>query len=99
MGGRRVAALRQDAQDLGLLCKAKGAVGPPLDAGVAVMLTDRGRGTKDRAGVSPRDARDGARATVEVLATMSTRPNVFRDVDPELVARLARAALFGTAAS
>lgn len=134
-----VLALRENAQALGLLRKAKGtlaptararaaagdpralvtsvvermpvgkgfdaeagwflllglAVGAPLaslGAPLALMLSDRGWRTADGTEIDPRMARQGIRPTLDALESMAgERP----DLDEDLLARLARAALFG----
>ena len=77
-----------------LLGRAAGESGAALDAGVAQILTDRGWRTGDRAPISATQARHGARATFEPLESMA---GAFKELDPALLARLARAILFGVA--
>ena len=136
-----VAALREAAQDVGLLRKAKGtltptararaatgdphelvatvlgrlplgrgfqveagwfallgiAAGAPsadIDTGVAQMLADRGWRTDGNAPINPTQAHRGARPTLDPLETMA---GGLRDLDPTLLARLARATLLGVA--
>jgi hypothetical protein len=77
-----------------LLGRAAGESGAGLDPGVAQILTDRGWRTGGSEPVSATQARRGARATFEPLESMA---GGYKDLDPELFTRLARAALFGLA--
>jgi hypothetical protein len=61
---------------------------------VAQILTDRGWRTDSNAQISPTQAHRGARATLAPLETMA---GGFNKLDPALLARLARAILFGVA--
>lgn len=137
-----VAALREAAQDVGLLRKAKGQLTPTtraravtddprelvttvlgrlpvgkgfqaeagwfallgsaaadagesLDTGVAQILTDRGWRTDGSSPVSATQAHRGTRATFDPLESMA---GGVKALDPELLTRLARAALFGVTA-
>jgi len=60
------------------------------------MLTDRGWGTRGSAGVNALDAHHGSRPTLDALETMAGGR---RAVDAALLARLARATLFGVTAT
>ena len=75
-----------------LLGRAAGESGTGLDASVAQILTDRGWRTGGNSPVSATQARRGARATFDPLESMA---GGFKDLDPELLTKLARAALFG----
>ncbi len=77
-----------------LLGRAAGESGAGLDTGVAQILTDRGWRTGGSSPVSATQARQGARATFEPLESMA---GGYKDLDPELLTKLARAALFGLA--
>ena len=77
-----------------LLGRAAGESGAGLDTGVAQILTDRGWRTGGSSPVSATQARRGARATFEPLESMA---GGYKDLDPELLTKLARAALFGLA--
>ena len=77
-----------------LLGRAAGESGAGLDTGLAQILTDRGWRTGGSSPVSATQARRGARATFEPLESMA---GGYKDLDPELFTRLARAALFGLA--
>jgi len=79
-----------------LLGLAAGQSGAALDAGIAQILTDRGWRTRNGSGLIAAQAHQGARPTLDALESMAGgRENV----DPALVIRLARAALFGVAAT
>ncbi len=75
-----------------LLGRAAGDSGASLDVGVAQILTDRGWRTEGHAPIDAAQARRGARATFEPLEAMA---GGFKDLDPELLTKLARATLFG----
>ena len=75
-----------------LLGRAAGESGAGLDTGVAQILTDRGWRTDGSSPVTATQAHRGARATFEPLESMA---GGFKDLDPELLTKLARAALFG----
>jgi hypothetical protein len=81
-----------DAGWLTLLGLAAGVTGSELDAGVAQMLTDRGWRINRTLEVGPMDAQHGAQATTEALDWMA---GGFRNIDPGLRQRLARAVLLG----
>jgi len=81
---------------LALLGLAAGQSGAALDAGVALMLADRGWRTRAGSGLSAAQAHGGARPTLDALESMAGGRE---DVDPALVTRLARAALFGVTAT
>jgi hypothetical protein len=83
-----------DAGWFALLGLATGATGTTLDMAVAQILTDRGWRTDSNAQISPTQAHRGARATLAPLETMA---GGFNKLDPALLARLARAILFGVA--
>ena len=76
-----------------LLGSAAGESGEALDAGVAQMMADRGWRMQDGSGVSPLHAYRGARPTLGALESMAGGETP----DPDLLTRLARAALFGVA--
>ncbi len=78
-----------------LLGLAAGVSGAALDAGVARVLTDRGWRTGTHSGVSASDAHHGSRPTLDALESMAGGAQA---VDPAVVTRLARAALFGVTA-
>jgi hypothetical protein len=75
-----------------LLGRAAGESGAGLDVGVAQILTDRGWRTDGTSPVTATQARRGARATFDPLESMA---GGFKDLDPALLTKLARAALFG----
>jgi hypothetical protein len=77
-----------------LLGLATGATDSTLDLALAQILTDRGWRTDVNSQISPTQAHRGARATLAQLETMA---GGFKDLDPALLARLARATLFGVA--
>jgi hypothetical protein len=79
-----------------LLGLAAGESVATLDAGVAQMLTDRGWRTGGGLSLSADQARRGSRPTLDALESMAGGREGF---DPALVTRLARATLFGVAAS
>jgi len=79
-----------------LLGLAAGAQGAALDAVVAQMLTDRGWGTRGRAGVSAADARRGSRPTLDTLESMA---GGYRATDAALLSRLATATLLGVSST
>ena len=83
-----------DAGWFELLGLAAGATGTTLDMAVAQILTDRGWRTDGNAQISPTQAHRGARATLGPLESMA---GGFNELDPALLARLARAILFGVA--
>lgn len=75
-----------------LLGRAAGASGADLDVGVAMILTDRGWRSNSNSPISRAQAYRGARPTLDALGSMA---GGFREIDPALIATLARAALFG----
>ena len=75
-----------------LLGLAAGESGQTLDTGVAQMLTDLGWSTHGSSGLSAKDARRGARSTLDALESMA---GGHRATDLALVTRLARATLLG----
>jgi hypothetical protein len=75
-----------------LLGLAAGESDATLDAGVAQMLTDRGWRTRAGSSLSAAQAHGGARPTLDALESMAGGRE---GLDPALVIRLARAALFG----
>lgn len=75
-----------------LLGLAAGVQGAALDGGIAVMLTDRGWGTRGSAGVSASHAHQGSRPTLDTLECMA---GGYRATDTALLTRLARATLLG----
>ena len=77
-----------------LLGRAAGESGAGLDTGLAQILTDRGWRTDGNAQISPTQAHRGAQATLGPLESMA---GGFNELDPGLLARLARAILFGVA--
>ncbi|TXH41338.1 MAG: plasmid pRiA4b ORF-3 family protein, partial [Actinobacteria bacterium] len=77
-----------------LLGCAAGVSGPALYAGLAQILADRGWRTKGTTTVSVDQAGLGAEPTVVALEAMA---GGYRNRDPRVVQRLARAALFGLA--
>ena len=79
-----------------LIGLAAGQSGGALDAGVALMLADRGWRTRAGSGLSAAQAHQGARPTLDALEFMAGGRE---DLDPALVIRLARAALFGVTAT
>ncbi len=79
-----------------LLGLAAGESGAALDAGVALMLADRGWRTRAGSGLSAAQAHGGARTTLDALESMAGGRE---DLDPALVTRLARATLFGVTAT
>lgn len=81
-----------DAGWFTLLGLAAGVSGPALDEGVAQMLTDRGWRIEGSSVVSVRHAHGGSMPTLGALESMA---GGHQTADPELVTRLARAALFG----
>jgi hypothetical protein len=86
----------EEAGWFALLGLAAGQSGGAVDAGVARMLTDRGWRTRGGSGVSAAQAHQSARPTLDALESMAGGRE---DVDPALVIRLARAALFGVSAT
>jgi hypothetical protein len=83
-----------DAGWFELLGLAAGATGTTLDMAVAQILTDCGWRTDGNAQISLTQAHRGARATLGPLESMA---GGFNELDPGLLARLARAILFGVA--
>ena len=77
-----------------LLGLAAGVSGRALDAGVALMLTDRGWRLNGSTPVDQSEARRAARTTLWALEDMAGGQRAF---DPALMTRLARASLFGVA--
>jgi hypothetical protein len=75
-----------------LLGSAAGESGQALDAGVAQIMHSRGWRIEGSTTLDPWQARRGAQPTLGVLEWMAGGP---RNHDPELVAKLARAVLFG----
>ena len=78
-----------------LLGLAAGYTGTTLNAALAQILTDRGWQAEGSSRISGAQASSGARPTFKTLEIMA---GGFKDLDPELLTRLARAALFGVAA-
>jgi hypothetical protein len=83
-----------DAGWSALLGLAAGATGADLDAGVARILTDRGWRADGNEPISPTQGHRGARATLDPLEAMA---GGFKELDPALLTRLARATLLGFA--
>ena len=79
-----------------LLGLAAGQSGAAVDAGVAQILTDRGWRTRAGSSLGAAQAHGGARLTLDALESMAGGRE---DLDPALVTRLARAALFGVTAT
>ena len=84
----------EEAGWFALLGLAAGVSGADLDEGIARILGDRGWRTRGSSGVGVRDARAGARATIEALDAMA---GGFEALNLARRERLARAVLFGVA--